>query len=204
MKIGRNDPCPCGSGKKYKKCCLNKTEYDKIKEVVHEAAADDKLSTLLCNMLHYMKDKNWIGACHATSATMFVGLSELGYLPKLCMGEVNGSFLFDHSWIELDGKIIDLAASMTLLNGMPASSPVVLDIDIDTREKHLLNYGVSGRGLDAEARRVMAQPFDDYMRNYPNETNGLWGVVNKILPAPTSVATLREKYAEVKWTVIGE
>ncbi len=23
-KIGRNDPCPCGSGKKYKKCCGNK------------------------------------------------------------------------------------------------------------------------------------------------------------------------------------
>jgi len=21
---GRNDPCPCGSGKKYKQCCLNK------------------------------------------------------------------------------------------------------------------------------------------------------------------------------------
>ena len=25
-KIGRNDPCPCGSGKKYKKCCLGKLE----------------------------------------------------------------------------------------------------------------------------------------------------------------------------------
>ena len=24
MKVGRNDPCPCGSGKKYKKCCLGK------------------------------------------------------------------------------------------------------------------------------------------------------------------------------------
>ena len=24
-KIGRNDPCPCGSGNKYKKCCLGKT-----------------------------------------------------------------------------------------------------------------------------------------------------------------------------------
>jgi hypothetical protein len=23
-KIGRNEPCPCGSGKKYKKCCMNK------------------------------------------------------------------------------------------------------------------------------------------------------------------------------------
>jgi hypothetical protein len=24
-KIGRNDLCPCGSGKKYKKCCQEKT-----------------------------------------------------------------------------------------------------------------------------------------------------------------------------------
>ncbi len=24
-KTGRNDPCPCGSGKKFKQCCLNKT-----------------------------------------------------------------------------------------------------------------------------------------------------------------------------------
>ncbi len=23
-KVGRNEPCPCGSGKKYKKCCINK------------------------------------------------------------------------------------------------------------------------------------------------------------------------------------
>jgi len=28
-KVGRNDPCPCGSGKKYKKCCLNKDEQRK-------------------------------------------------------------------------------------------------------------------------------------------------------------------------------
>ena len=25
VKVGRNDPCPCGSGKKYKKCCLLKS-----------------------------------------------------------------------------------------------------------------------------------------------------------------------------------
>ena len=28
VKIGRNDPCPCGSGKKYKKCCGMNTETD--------------------------------------------------------------------------------------------------------------------------------------------------------------------------------
>jgi uncharacterized protein len=22
-RVGRNDPCPCGSGKKFKKCCLH-------------------------------------------------------------------------------------------------------------------------------------------------------------------------------------
>ena len=28
MKIGRNAPCPCGSGKKYKKCCLSKDQEE--------------------------------------------------------------------------------------------------------------------------------------------------------------------------------
>ncbi len=27
-KIGRNNPCPCGSGKKYKQCCLKKQKDD--------------------------------------------------------------------------------------------------------------------------------------------------------------------------------
>lgn len=31
MKIGRNEPCPCGSGKKYKKCCMQTQEgRDKV------------------------------------------------------------------------------------------------------------------------------------------------------------------------------
>ena len=32
-KIGRNDPCPCGSGKKYKKCCLNTGRYEETYEL---------------------------------------------------------------------------------------------------------------------------------------------------------------------------
>jgi uncharacterized protein len=24
FKVGRNDPCPCGSGRKYKRCCMGK------------------------------------------------------------------------------------------------------------------------------------------------------------------------------------
>jgi SEC-C motif len=32
-KVGRNDPCPCGSGKKYKKCCLE-TERQRTQPTV--------------------------------------------------------------------------------------------------------------------------------------------------------------------------
>ena len=28
--VGRNDPCPCGSGKKFKKCCLNKPKTSSL------------------------------------------------------------------------------------------------------------------------------------------------------------------------------
>lgn len=34
MKIGRNESCPCGSGKKYKKCCLNKSDFKQVKGVL--------------------------------------------------------------------------------------------------------------------------------------------------------------------------
>lgn len=32
-KVGRNDPCPCGSGKKYKKCCLKTGKYETTHQV---------------------------------------------------------------------------------------------------------------------------------------------------------------------------
>ena len=32
-KIGRNDPCPCGSGKKYKKCCLGKEDNPEYSDI---------------------------------------------------------------------------------------------------------------------------------------------------------------------------
>ena len=41
MKVGRNQPCPCRSGKKYKKCCLerdNKAESQSLRSVRGEAA----------------------------------------------------------------------------------------------------------------------------------------------------------------------
>ncbi len=36
-KTGRNEPCPCGSGKKYKNCCLAKDEARSYDEQAEEA-----------------------------------------------------------------------------------------------------------------------------------------------------------------------
>ncbi len=44
-KVGRNDPCPCGSGKKYKRCCLEMagSEMPLQRDLYSEAEADEKL-----------------------------------------------------------------------------------------------------------------------------------------------------------------
>ena len=38
-KIGRNDPCPCGSGQKYKRCCLPRDEAAQCAGAAERAAA---------------------------------------------------------------------------------------------------------------------------------------------------------------------
>src|SRR5215831_19437621 len=43
--IGRNDPCPCGSGKKYKKCCLPKEEAVKLEAHAKEKVVREERAT---------------------------------------------------------------------------------------------------------------------------------------------------------------
>jgi tetratricopeptide (TPR) repeat protein len=38
-KTGRNDPCPCGSGKKYKHCCLEKDRAAELATAVRQRVA---------------------------------------------------------------------------------------------------------------------------------------------------------------------
>ena len=49
MKIGRNGPCPCGSGKKYKKCCLGKENVSNDLLWRRLGEAYDRLSKNLMN-----------------------------------------------------------------------------------------------------------------------------------------------------------
>jgi hypothetical protein len=47
MKTGRNDPCPCGSGKKYKRCCMaaEETAAHEKHTMLEDAGTPDRLPT---------------------------------------------------------------------------------------------------------------------------------------------------------------
>lgn len=47
MKIGRNEPCPCGSGKKYKKCCYPKPLLLILQEIANRPEQIDNQGRLI-------------------------------------------------------------------------------------------------------------------------------------------------------------
>lgn len=172
---------------------------------IENTLLDNQCSTstieTIANLFRYMKEHQWVGACHATSSVLFVALSELGFEPVLCYGEVvcGNAFVFDHSWVEINNSVFDLACYMTLQNGLPVSNPVLFGNDIVTRTSPTLKYGISGRGLDMEARLVASMPFCDYMDGFPGEKQGLWGVLAKIIADNNiDIDALRKKYANVE------
>lgn len=204
MKVGMNDPCPCGSGKKYKKCCFYKesmSDKSLIYAIVNDSGYDESLASVLSNVNDYIKEKQLRGACHSSSSVLYVALSELGYRPSLMIGEVSGDKMpFDHSWIELDGEIIDLAINYTMDNGRAASEQIVLGNNIRFGTSPNLEYGVTYLGLNGEALQVYKMPFVEYMDKYPYEKNGLWTVVQRVLDNDVEIKALRDKYKDTERT----
>jgi hypothetical protein len=63
-KPGRNDPCPCGSGNKYKKCCLAKEEAVTREQLAKAEArrAKSAAETAAAHRLHLREVKAAIAA----------------------------------------------------------------------------------------------------------------------------------------------
>ena len=206
-KIGRNDPCPCGSGKKYKKCCLNR-QYVDVKTLMRDVLSKYGYSFDIIDVVtnaYEMVAMQYAGACHMLSSILYVALSELGYEPVLCIGEIalvrRDMACADHSWVELDGKILDL----TLCNpdeGDPVANPVVCGVDVVTNLPPEVVYGVCNAGLDFEANKRYHQPFVDYMDECSYSEHGLWDFVNKICNAEFNIDYLRQKYRNTVRTYV--
>jgi tetratricopeptide (TPR) repeat protein len=70
-KIGRNAPCPCGSGKKYKKCCLPLHQESSAQEfseepftLVPEFTELDRLSNSVVDLIEEGRLEEAENVCH--------------------------------------------------------------------------------------------------------------------------------------------
>ena len=103
MKPGRNDPCPCGSGKKYKKCCLDK-EFDKT------GSEDSLRKKLIPEILEFAqkKLKHSIGDAYGFYWDEFDPEEYIDDQDTMQMADINFWDWFICDWESEDGeKVID-------------------------------------------------------------------------------------------------
>jgi hypothetical protein len=77
-KVGRNEPCPCGSGKKYKKCCLDRERSAPSEEP--GAAALHELDGRLVSLIHAFAVKRF---GDAWKSALIEVASWMGDVPEL-------------------------------------------------------------------------------------------------------------------------
>ena len=209
--IGRNDPCICGSGMKYKKCCLGKGTqgmFRKWKEnafiILEDTPEKEQIINSFFKMLEIIEIENWDGACHSVSSVLFLILREIGLEPSLYVGEVAyGGFEFSHSWVEINNKIYDIAIYKGLDN-VSLHPPVFDGLNISNLQKTECIYGIKELdALDAFASPILNIGIVEYMNNFPKRKDGLWYYVREVSAAinlTVDIDELKKKYSETKWT----
>jgi tetratricopeptide (TPR) repeat protein len=76
QKLGRNDPCHCGSGNKYKRCCLLKDEATNVTRIIPKASSSYYSIPDLIN-----KELHWGNELHRLIAVHFFNNTEGLYPP---------------------------------------------------------------------------------------------------------------------------
>lgn len=211
--IGRNDLCYCGSGKKYKKCCMGdkfsvwKKNADTI---MSDHSNKEIIKDLYFELLNFIDKTQWEGACHATSAIMYIILSEANIDVIPCVGEVgieNTKTAFDHSWVEIDNAIYDVAIYLPL-GGLKVHPPVLRNLNIDNIGTVSIEYGCKTvKGIDGIAEYVLNAPIVEYMTLAPISQNGLWEITKEIgskLNMTIDVKLIKNKYKDKRWVLKNE
>jgi len=163
-----------------------------------------KTKKTFLNVLNYIEDQGWMGACHASTAIMYILLKEQGCEVQPCIGEVfKPSIIFDHSWIEYDGKVIDAAISNTLIQlNFP---PVFLNIDMMTEKKTEFEYGCSsGGGMDILAADISKMTIGSYMDSFLGHPQGLWGIAKELAKKQSlmlNVEKAKSRYGGSEWVI---
>lgn len=99
MSIGRNDQCPCGSGKKYKKCCLANSQTQKVQDLSYRRLRDIE-SQLIGRLFRHAAETYGPTSIEEAWDEFHCWEYSEGYDPESPMNQVFGPF-FLFSW-EID------------------------------------------------------------------------------------------------------
>ena len=125
-KIGRNDPCPCGSGKKYKQCHLPLEEAAQAEQLRLRRALD----TLLPKVVAAAEEQT--EAIPAAFERFWNGKYELDRLPELDDIEGRGAERF-LTWFAFDFALDD---GSTLVQRLASGA---IEVDLTPEERELLS-----------------------------------------------------------------
>jgi len=129
-RLGRNDPCHCGSGKKYKKCCAEKDEY-RLRD------SSDVAGLTRTELRQHLEEHLTLDRIHSLKAYELAGLDPVLIAPELRRVVLNRLAIFEEF-----GAIRELFAS----------------VGTEGLEGHWLDAidGALGAGKTDEARALMA------------------------------------------------
>ncbi len=106
---GRNDPCPCGSGKKYKNCCLNRDRTRRIRESAWRGDEQGTLDKLLA-----FAQRPDLQPQYTVAFNLFwngaYGVAGLNALDREEVGRFLDWYLYDYCLEVSSKRLIDLFA----------------------------------------------------------------------------------------------
>ncbi|CAN7773779.1 lasso peptide biosynthesis protein [Variovorax sp. LjRoot290] len=154
------------------------TALHRAKDLARSLPQGDAIVRAYGELLKYVVKERYCGACHSASAILHMVLAELGVNSTLYIGEVGiGRVAFDHSWLEVDGKIFDVAVCMPDGAGELVGGPVFASTDLASGERTRLVYGVAtSHGLGPEAGTVLGVDLSAYAAIQPQPNIWVLGV----------------------------
>jgi len=151
-RASRNAPCPCGSGKKYKKCCLEKEKPGNVASLPHRRTAGTSVDSLRKKIMRFVEKKGVMDRIPEAIA-QYCGTStnKLDEL-ELDQEEVLGfTEWFVHDFVLPDHGLPPIAA---YLKSNPRLSPEERQILEDWQQTNLSVYQVTeiaaGHGVHVE------------------------------------------------------
>lgn len=182
---------------------FSKSRFDSLKmaskNVAGQRGVSNDVRFAFDAIMQVICKRQWYGACHATSAMLFMALKEKGHTPRLHLGQCKGDRFFDHSWVTIDGKIYDAAIAFNLAEKQ-YGGPVFDGIDLDTLADATMLYGNSSLPFDVETQIPAKVSISEYM----DGGDVMWQLLHIIFDRvgiPFEESSIREKYLAARWEI---